>query len=204
MKKLLYVWTCLLITTAAPALYAQASSTADCMGVYFDIGANNDTYDTSSGFEMVTGYFCLTNLTDSGGVAAWEAKIDIEGSPLAGSWQMGGNGLNIEDSGSGLFNVGLGLSPDALLPDGNVAVLATWSGTVMQTTDEIKFYISAFPGSVTSPDAPCYISGDDVTVVVPCAIQSGPTLSDANAVINLAFQGENADKTWGEVKSLYE
>ena len=107
---------------------------------------------------------------------------------------------------TGLFNVGVGPGALALNPVDNVCVLATWTAFVMDPADCVMFHVMPFPGSVTFADAPGYVDGDDVGLVVPCGISSGYPYGYPVAAINCPdFEViSNEDTTWSNVKAMFE
>ena len=131
---------------------------------------------------------------------------ELIGFHVAASWYYAGGGLNVYDgAASGLFMVGVGLDPLALVPVNNVVVLATWTAFIMAPTDWVAFYIHPFPGSVTFADAPGYIDGADVGLVVPCGVSSGYPYVQPVALLNNGDQSvvDSEATTWDELKAMY-
>ena len=103
---------------------AQACDENDCMGFYFDREATISGLYTTGSMQQVTGYLCISNPSDSGGVSAWECELIVEGNVIAQSWTYN-NGMNCQDVNDGLFMVGVGMGSDALMPNRNTTLLAT-------------------------------------------------------------------------------
>jgi hypothetical protein len=185
---------------------AQVDPDENSMGIYFDTNAAVYEHYTYAPFEQVCAYLVVVNPT-SRGVSGWECMVDVVGPCVAQSWTYAGGGLNVYDAvATGLFAVGVGPGPLALVPVNNVCVLATWCAYIMAPPDVVTFTVLPFPGSVTFPDSPGYVDGDDVGIVVPCGVSTGYPYGPYCAAINLVSSGiiASEDMTWGSVKALYQ
>jgi len=184
---------------------AQVDPDDNSMGVYFDTDAYVTEDFTAAPFEPVSAYLVVVNPT-SASISGWECMVNVSGILVAPFWTYAGGGLNIFDAVStGLFNVGVGLDPLALVPVNNVCVLATWTGFIMSPPDIVTFTVYPFPGSVTFVDNPGYVDGGDVGIVVPCGVSTGYPYGNACATINLTEPViPNKEMTWGGVKALYQ
>jgi len=190
------------ILLAAGSAIAQGCGDDDCMGLYFDTAATVPGLYTTGPMEAVTAYLCVSNCTE-GSIGGWECEIVTDGDVIAPSWTCAGGGLNVA-SGVGLFNVGVGGGSLALVPDGDVILLATLTGYVMSDQTEIRFYVDVYPGSVTFSDGPGYVSGSDVNTVVECVVHRPIPIEDFNAHINVPDNRENVEATWSEVKDRFQ
>jgi hypothetical protein len=186
--------------------FAGADPDDDSFGFFFDTDGFIYEAFTAAPFQPVTGYLVVSNPT-SVGVSGWECKIVTSGTPVAPSWTYAGGGLNVYDANAtGLFNVGVGPGPLALTPVNGVVVLASWTGYILAPTDVVTFTILPFPSSVTFDNAPGYVDGDDVGIVVPCGVSTGFPYGPFCASINLDPSGIVADEevSWGAVKTLFD
>jgi hypothetical protein len=202
MKKLLVLLTGLMLVSSLGV--AGADPDPDSMGFFFDTDATVYETSTVAPFQMVTGYIVVSNPTSTS-VSGWECKIGITGSPVAPGWAYAGGGLNVftPTLTDALFNVGVGLAPASLFPVNDVVVLATFSGFIMSPADVVTFTVLPFPGSVTFDNAPGYVDGNDVGMVVPCGVSSGFPYGAIGAIVNGTGVVDNADMTWGGVKALF-
>jgi hypothetical protein len=202
MKKLLVTLACL--TLVSSFAFAGADPDMDSFGFFFDTDGTIVEMHTAAPFAAATGYLVVSNPT-SRGVSGWECKVDVLGPAVAKSWSYAGGGLNVYDAvATGLFNVGVGPGPGALVPINDVCVLATFSCYVMSPVDVITFTILPFPGSVTFSNTPGYVDADDVGIIYPCGVSSGFPYGEMSAIINGTGVVANEDMTWGGVKALFE
>ena len=146
----------LLLLVLTTALAGPVSAQQDVMDLV--LVANecvpHHSIQTTSPFQSVTAYLVIWN-PSAGGVSGWEAMIEVSGSPVAPAWTLTA-GLDV-DSDPNRFQVGIGLSPLALMPNGcGAVVLADWTGFVATTTNEISFWLRGVPGSVSFDGTPGY------------------------------------------------
>lgn len=120
--------------------------------------------ETLMPFEAVTFYLVIRN-PSLGGVSGWEGVVEYTGSLTAPSWTLAA-GLDVDNANDTntyeSFQVGIGLAPAALTPNGSGnVVLATFTAFVLNPTNMASFHIRPVPGSTTFPDAPGYASPYD-------------------------------------------
>lgn len=181
---------------------AQGPATPDLLGVYFDEAATEICLTTNSPFQQVTAYLIVSNVSDPGGIGGWECQVSVLGNPVAPSWELSA-GLNVADSAMGLFDVGIGLVPDALPPAPTI-ILATWRGYVMSPTDHVEWTIFPYPGSVSFDDTPGYASGNTPGLLTPLVSSAGQPYGAPAAMVWHACSGlPNETRNWGHVKSLF-
>lgn len=130
----------------------------DVFDLFFEIDSCVTTHciDTAYPFQEVTAYLIVRDAS-CGGVSGWEAMVEIDGVVTAPSWTLtAGMDFDFNDTPTvQRFSVGIGVTPNALLPDAcGIVHLATFSGFIQQLTDQVSFYIKGVPGSVTFPDPP--------------------------------------------------
>ncbi len=192
------------LTMLALAVTAFAYPGPDSMGMYLDADAAGYptlTFQTAGPFESVTLHLVVSNAS-LGGVSGWEARILADGPVVAPAWNLAA-GLDVDDDPDN-FQVGIGLSPAALTPNGSGNILlASWTGFISGTTDEVRFMIMGVPGSVTFPDSPGYAGPDDAGALQSCVSNTGgPTFPVFCINVDCGLVG-NEDMTFSNVKALY-
>jgi hypothetical protein len=201
MKKLLVLLACAMLVSSLG--FAQADPDDNSFGFFFDTEATLTELHTPAPFTPITGYLVVSNPT-SASISGWECFMDIAGAPIAMSWAVAGGGLNVFGNGNdGNFNVGVGLAPNSLLPVGGVCVLATFTCYVGSPTDVITFTVLPFPGSVTFSNAPGYVDGSNVGLVIPCGVSTGYPYGAYCAVINGTGVVADEPMSWSGVKALF-
>lgn len=179
----------------------------DSIGIYVDgeSATPDRSLQTTVPYEEVTTYLCITN-PSGGGVSGWECMVTIEGSTmLAPVWNLTA-GLDVDDRPDH-FQVGIGVTPDALDPNAHgVVVLASWTALITDTTTPIYFKVDGVPESTsfTSPTSPGYAAADDAGDL----IRSWPCTGDPNlavfAINDPAFIViGNDDMSFSDIKNLY-
>jgi hypothetical protein len=191
------------LTMLALAVTAFAYPGPDSMGMYLDADASGYptlTYQTAAPFESVTLHLVISN-PSLGAVSGWEARIETVGTPIAPAWALSA-GLDV-DADPNNFQVGIGESPLALTPNGNGNVLvASWTGFVSGTTDEIQFLVMGAPGSASFPDSPGYAGSTAGELHTLVSSTGGPTFPVFCINTDCAVVA-NEDMTFTNVKSLY-
>jgi len=199
MKTLL---TLLVVVLVPVGVMATVDPDPNGIGVYFDLDGDVVCTTTSAPFANTVAYLLVTNPDASSGVSGWEAQIWTEGAaPAAPMWTLSA-GLDVDPSPAG-FQVGIGtISP---LPYGITVLLATWSAFVMSPFDEISFFVTGVPGSVSFPGSPGYAVGDNAGDLRPLQVSSGTGLTAPVAMINSIECSvvANEDMTFSGVKALY-
>ena len=201
MKTLLTV-----LSVLALSVTAMAYPGPDSIGLYLDgnapsVAGGDLTMNTAGAFESVTIYLCITNPT-LGGVSGWEAVIETEGSPVAPAWTLTA-GLDVDMTDTG-FQVGIGLSPLALMPNANGSViLADWTGFIGLTTDVVKFYIKPVPGSVSFSDTAGYAAPDNAGSLMAVYSNTGGPDVPVFCINEDCMSVANDEMTFSGVKGLF-
>ena len=153
-----------MILTAITGM-ALAYPGPDSIGLYVDgntpleIDSGDLSLYTTEPFQSVTIYLCITN-PSLGGVSGWEGWIDMQGTVVAPAWTLTA-GLDV-DPAPNYFQVGIGLSPLALMPNANGSIIvAEWTGFIADPSDDVQFYIKKIPGSVSFANGPGYANPYD-------------------------------------------
>ena len=197
---------CLLLIAAAPA-GATLDPQSDCMGVYFDPGAEI-VCGTAAPFSPLNIYIVLTggsapNLTAWEAGLLWEPVVDAQ---FLGYWAVPGC-LDIAGTDQdGQFQVGCGTRP-LTVP---AMVLAVWNGLYLGSSGSgAVLTLGGLAGSTSFPGGyPGYYWMDDENGLHPqsCRLPvAGPTLPCAMLnVPDCRLQIVGGEKSgWGEVKALY-
>lgn len=205
MKSLLVALTVLALSTVALAYPGP-----DSMALYTDAdaaGVPNLSLDTTAPFEPITLYLCISN-PSLGGVSGWEGIAEYTGSLTAPSWTVTA-GLDVDSNDTNSmqrFQVGIGLAPAALEPNGNGnVVLATFTAFVLSATDVVNFFIRGIPESQTfmNPATPGYVGPTDAGQLARAVNLAGdPTLPVFCINDDCGIVG-NEDMTFSSVKSLF-
>ena len=115
---------CLVLSTVfLVMIYIPAFSRdlPDAIGFYFsEAGTVNCLPDSTSFPFMLPAYLIIENVTDSGGIAAWEGALDYDSELLIVLDELSGNAINFAEFPE--FNVGL----DEPLPPSDSILLATF------------------------------------------------------------------------------
>ncbi|HRX51500.1 MAG TPA: hypothetical protein P5571_09070 [Candidatus Krumholzibacteria bacterium] len=153
---------------------------------------------TSAPFQQVTVYLCAYK-PQYGGVAGWEASIDVDGDALAGAWTLPA-GLDVDGSDEG-FQVGIGYAPAALMMNAaDLVHLATWTGLVPSSESVTKFYIEAVAGSTSFTDGAGYYGPNSSSEAATFTTPGNYVVQDLQINgVNDAFQ----EATWSAVKQTY-
>ncbi len=174
---------------------AQGVSGSDVMGIFFDREANANAYATAAGYEAVPAFLCLVNPSESGGVAAFECEISVEGDPMTIMWQPVANAVNVAAPPQYFAAF---FEP---FPQGSVVVLAECTALVPSAADAARFYVGHYrddPG--LEEELPVYIPGVNKDLMIYCEVSSGsPNIPCA--LINDLPPNENAN--WGALKLLF-
>ncbi len=201
MKTLLIV-----LSVLALSVPALAYPGPDSIGLYVDgnapsVAGADLSINTSAPFESVTIYLCITN-PSLGGVSGWEGWIDVQGTAVAPAWTLTA-GLDV-DSNPNYFQVGIGLTPLALVPNANGSViLADWTGFVGSTADAISFFIKRVPGSVSFADGSGYASPGNAGLLQSLYPSTGGPDTAVFCINQDCALVGNEDGTWSSMKELF-
>jgi hypothetical protein len=198
MKNLLIV-----LSVLALSVSAMAYPGPDSIGIYTD--GNSDSFtaadltmSTTTPFESVTLYLCITN-PSANGVSGWEAILEVEGPIVAPTYTLTA-GLNVVAAPE--FQVGIGLGSNALTPNENGSViLAEITGFVSAPTDVVKFYIK--PANVSFIDTAGYAGPNDETNLVSVFPSTGGSNTPVFCINEDCFLVGNDDQTFSGVKNMF-
>jgi hypothetical protein len=164
----------------APAARGQADPCLDHIGVYFDEAATAHCRSTTTASELVTAYLVLTRPSVLGSIGGWECSVQLEGDPLALTWTLAGDALNVDQPPQ--FQVGL----PAGLPFGTAVVLASASFLVASPSDSIRIFVRPYHNpSLPAWAGPVYAEAQNPGVLVPLTPSTGDADTPA-ATVNAA------------------
>jgi hypothetical protein len=134
-------------------------------GIYTDTENRINYLTTTTPFEAVTAYVCLTDPT-AGGASGYEFEVVIEGPVTAPSWTLQGvDPLNVYSAP--VFAVGLGTGGNAISADENgVCHLITFDCFIMSPDDIVNFYIVPIPYNPSIEGEVVYADPIDVSLIV--------------------------------------
>jgi len=199
------------LTVLAFSATAFAYPGPDSMGLYLDADAaapHSLTFSTTAPFQSVTLYLVISN-PSLGGVSGWEAAVNIVGTPTAPAWTLAA-GLDVDSASDTStyqqFQVGIGVSgtsPGPIMPNGSGnCLIASWTGFVLAPTDELQFFITGVPGSVSFAGTPGYASPTNAGLLQAAFDNTSPLLPNFCINTDCMIIG-NQDLTFSNVKALY-
>jgi hypothetical protein len=178
---------------AAGAASAQVDPGDNGIGVYFDEQASQNCL-TVGDIQIVDAWLMLTRPTATGGVAAFECRLDVPDNLLLVNTLYTTQGYNLAASPDQLVGF---ITP---LPHAPIVVLAQLQ---FLTLDTAPAYL--YLGPIERPSVPgqmVYVAPDDVGTKVPMIWSTGgPGYPVASINGDCAVASEH--ESWGGVKALY-
>lgn len=178
---------------AGGAANAQVDPGENGIGVYFDEQASQNC-TTVGGIQMVDAWLMLTRATATGGVQAFECRLEVPDNLLLASSQYAVQAYNMLSAPE--YLVGF-TSP---LPWAPIIVLAQLQFLTLDTEPAYLFL-----GPIERPSVPgqmVYVAPDDVGAKVPMIWSTGgPGYPVASINGDCAVPAEH--ESWGGVKALY-
>jgi hypothetical protein len=146
--------------------FSASAQTMDQVGIFWDSGYTQDSTETATFPEVLTGYLVLKDPSTSAGILGWEACVDIDGPAQFISWTL--EGQNINAAPPPCFKVGIGGPP---LPSTGDVLLATFQVLV---NEPLPITLSLRPDYQPSvPGEMSYIPADFPETLRPMATPTG-------------------------------
>ena len=181
---------CLFVLLCATGAAAQSDVMCICVDdeASSTCGGNVD----ATAFSQQNLYFCVLEPSEAQ-ILGWEVHLEVEGGDnLQGSWMVLGGGINYVSAP--VFQVG---SANPIMPNSaNLIPLLSMNALILDEAP-IRFFIRPVPNSISFPDQPGY--APDVGIIRPCA----PCGVEGLPAFTINSAGEDEERAWGEVKSLY-
>jgi hypothetical protein len=186
--------------------FAQVDPSPNSCGFYFDEGATQNCFFTTVSYQQITGYICLTNLTDHSGISAWECRVEVTSNGLvAPCWLLlhGSNFSELPD-----FVVILSIwNPIPWSPN---VPLAEFTAFVVHPGASVYFRIvaSSTP-SMPGHNGMVVAAGNNEFLLIPIYNSTG---YDSQGVPNICAAVNSAgpcpvpteNTTWGGVKAMFD
>jgi len=132
----------------------------DLLGIYFDTQYRENFAFAQSVGQVITGYLVLSNPSNTGGVSAWECRVELSGPALITGWVLAGQAIDMGIDPE--FIVGLA-SPLPFIQD---ALLATFDCVLTGMDSDSEFSVLPIRNP-SLPDQMAWIPGDLPDVLLP-------------------------------------
>lgn len=148
------------------AAFADRAGAQDNVGIFWDTNYTQDSIETTSFPELLTGYLVLKDPSQASGILGWELCVDLEGPAQFLSWTVEGQHINA--SPPPCFAVGIAGEP---LPSQGDVLLATFQILV---NEPLPVALSLQPDYQPSlPGAMSFIPGYDSNALLPMTTLTG-------------------------------